>query len=580
MNQLAGISAAPGIAIGPAFVFAPEEPSVPRYDISKSEVETEMSRFQEAATQAHSELQALRDSRTGKGDEDQVAIIDSHMLMVRDPDFVEQVRSELVDTLMNVEWVLYQSVQRLLDKLGNSSDQRLRERSSDLKDVSGRVLNHLLQHDRFNLSDLDHEVVLVAPDLMPSDVVSMNKRMVRAIAMDAGGRTSHTAILARSFEIPSVLGLSNISRHISDGDTLIVDGYRGIVIVDPDETTLARYEDESQDRHRHEVHLMRLNDLPAETRDGKLIALKANIEVPDEVEAVLAHGADGVGLYRSEFLFLGSSHIPSEEEQYHAYSSVLRALPDKPVTIRTLDIGGDKVSPFFTSMDEKNPILGWRAIRFCLGNREVFRAQLRALLRSSVHGELQLMFPMISGLEELQEAIRFVEEVSEELRSEGVEVAADVPVGTMIEVPAAAMVADILARKSSFFSVGTNDLIQYTIAVDRGNERIAYLYEPYHPGVLRLLRLVADSAHENGIPVAMCGEMAADPLSTVLLLGLGYDELSMSAGSIPEIKEIIRSVSIREAEEVVGEAMELRSFREVDRFLRQCMEERFGVTTN
>jgi phosphotransferase system enzyme I (PtsI) len=408
----------------------------------------------------------------------------------------------------------------------------------------------------------------------------MNKRMVRAIAMDAGGRTSHTAILARAFEIPCVLGLSSISRTVSADETLVVDGYRGIVIVDPDKQTLKQYERESRDRHRHDVHLMRLHDLPAETRDGKLITLNANIEVPDEVDAVLTHGADGVGLYRSEFLFLGGGSIPTEEEQYRAYCSVLDALPDKPVTIRTLDVGGDKVSPLLDGMDEKNPILGWRAIRFCLGNLDVFRTQLRAMLRASAHGRLQLMFPMISGLEELQEALGLVDEVRKELTGRGVPVATDIPIGIMIEVPAAAMVSDILARRSSFFSVGTNDLIQYTIAVDRGNERIAYLYEPYHPGVLRLLQLVADNAHDAGIPVAMCGEMAADPLSTVLLLGLGYDELSMSAGSIPEVKELIRSVSVREAEEIVGEAMELKSFKEVDSFLRLYMEERFGVTAD
>ena len=580
MKQLAGISAAPGIAIGNVFLFAPEDPSVPRYEISHMEIDSEMQRFEEAAGRAHLELSELRDHAESEKDRDQADIIDAHILMVKDEEFASQVRAGLDDSLMNVEWVLFQLVQRLLEKLSASSDQRLRERSADLRDVSHRVLNHLLNRKRFNLRDLDDEVILVARDLMPSDVVSMNKRLVKAIAMDAGGRTSHTAILARSFEIPSVLGLSTISRSVEHGDTLIVDGYRGRVVIAPDKKTLAAYEKERQVRHRHDVHLMRLHDLPAETRDGKLIKLNANIEVPDEVDAVLAHGADGIGLYRSEFLFLGSGRIPNEEEQYEAYSSVLEALPDKPVTIRTLDIGGDKVSPLFDGMDEKNPILGWRAIRFCLGNQDVFRTQLRALLRASRHGRLQLMFPMISGLEELDEALGVVAGVRSELASEGVEVQREIPIGIMIEVPAAAMVSDVLARRSQFFSVGTNDLIQYTIAVDRGNERIAYLYEPYHPGVLRLIRLVADNAHDAGIPVAMCGEMAADPLSTMLLVGLGYDELSMSAGSIPEVKELIRSVSVREAEELVGEAMEMKSFKEVDHFLRKSMEERFGSSNH
>ncbi|MEE8441291.1 MAG: phosphoenolpyruvate--protein phosphotransferase, partial [Spirochaetia bacterium] len=361
-------------------------------------------------------------------------------------------------------------------------------------------------------------------------------------------------------------------------DLIIVDGNHGVVVTDPDVKTRARYEREITAWHRREVQLMRLNDLPAETKDGKLIALKANIEVPEEVDAVLSHGADGVGLYRSEFLFMFAGRLPSEEEQYRAYRSVVEAMPDKPVTIRTLDVGGEKVIPQLDGWEEHNPILGWRAIRFCLSNRDLFRTQLRALLRAGRHGRLEIMFPMISGLEEMAEAFDFLAEVKKELKSEGVDVSNDLPIGIMIEVPSAAMVADVLARRSDFFSIGTNDLIQYTLAVDRGNERVAYLYEPFHPAVLRMLKLVIDSAHDNGIPVAMCGEMAGDPVATVLLLGLGLDEYSMSAGSIPEVKRIIRSTSIREAEEVVGAAMEMRSFKEVDRYVRRLMEERFEVS--
>ncbi|MFW5688995.1 MAG: phosphoenolpyruvate--protein phosphotransferase [Spirochaetota bacterium] len=579
MKTLSGISAAPGIAIGKVFIYSHETPAVPRYGISSNDVAREMERFRAAAEKARSELRDIRKQGESEMDDDQLAILDSHLLMMEDQDFHEQVEAGIIESLMNVEWVLYQSVQRLLDKLNSSESEELRERSSDVHDVTSRVLNHLMQRERFSLADLSEEVILVAHDLMPSDAIVMNKRMVRGIATDAGGRTSHTAILARSFEIPSVLGLSEVSRMAEGGETIIVDGNHGTITLSPDEDTLARYESESQEWHRHEVQLMRLHDLPAETRDGKLIALKANIEVPDEVESVVAHGGDGIGLYRSEFLFLGGGKLPSEEQQLRAYRHVLEALPGKPVTIRTLDVGGDKVAPQLEDMDEQNPILGWRAIRFCLSNRDIFRTQLRALLRSSLYGDLRIMFPMISGLEELVEATDFLREVRDELRREGVEVAPDVSVGTMIEVPSAAMVSDILARKSSFFSVGTNDLIQYTIAVDRGNERIAYLYEPFHPGVLRMLRLVVDNGHANGIPVAMCGEMAADPLATVLLLGLGFDELSMSAGSIPEVKRIVRSVSVAEAEEVVGEAMEMNSFKEVDRYLRHLMGDRFGVAT-
>lgn len=578
METISGISAAPGIAIGRVFIYSHDTPAIPRYEIAEEDVSREMERFQEAAANAHEELQEIKRSGEDEINDEQLQILDSHLLMVQDPDFHEQVHDGIVESLVNVEWVLYESVQRLLDRLNSSESEELRERSSDLHDVTNRVLSHLMKRERYSLADLDREVVLVAHDLLPSDAIAMQKRMVLGIATDAGGRTSHTAILARSFEIPSVLGLSYVSRMAENDELIIVDGNHGTVVLDPDEETLARYERESQEWHRHEVQLMRLHDLPAETRDGKLIELKVNIEVPDEVEAVHTHGGTGIGLYRSEFLFLEGDQLPTEEQQIAAYREVLEALPEYPVTIRTLDVGGDKVTPQLEGMDEQNPILGWRAIRFCLSNRDVFRTQLRALLRASVYGNLNIMFPMISGLEELQEALDFLGEVRDDLKSEGHDVA-DVPVGIMIEVPSAAMVSDILARKSHFFSVGTNDLIQYTIAVDRGNERIAYLYEPFHPGVLRMLRLVVDNGHANGIPVAMCGEMAGDPLATVLLLGLGFDELSMSGGSIPEVKRIVRAVSVREAEELVGEAMEMNSFKEVDRYLRHLMGDRFGVTT-
>ncbi len=579
METVTGISASPGIAIGTVFIHTHDAPAVPRYAVSADSVDAEMERFREAARNAVAELEELRRNGAQEIDEDKLAILDSHLLMLRDTAFHDQVERGISESLVNVEWVLYQSVQLLVDKLNSSQSEDLRQRSSDLHDVCNRVLSHLMNRKRFSLADLEDEIVLVAHDLLPSDAIAMNKRKVRGIATDAGGRTSHTAIIARSFEIPAVLGLSYVSRMAENGDTIIIDSNHGRVILDPDQKTLDDYERQSRAWHQHEVQLMRLHDLPAETRDGKLISLKANIEVPEEVESVITHGGDGVGLYRSEFLFLGSRGLPSEEEQFDAYRRVLEALPSKPVTIRTLDLGGDKVAHEIADLDEQNPILGWRAIRFCLSNPDVFRSQLRALLRSSVCGNLNIMFPMISGLEELQQALEFLEEVERELKAEGKPVKKDLPVGIMIEVPSAAMVSDILARKTSFFSVGTNDLIQYTIAVDRGNERIAHLYEPFHPGVLRMLKLVVDNGHAAGIPVAMCGEMAADPLATVLLVGLGYDELSMSAGGIAEVKQIIRAISVREAEEVVGEAMELDSFREVDRYLRHLMGDRFGLET-
>lgn len=578
MKKLTGISASPGIAIGKPFLYLHEEPSVPRYDIQEIELESEIQRFQTAVEETVADLSDIRRKSEGHVEPDQLAIVDAHIMMAQDPDFEAQIRRRLEEDLMNVEWILYRHVQGLLARLNRAETDMIRERSADLRDIASRVLNRLIRREEFSLAELTEEVVIVAHDLMPSDAMSMKREFVKGLVLDGGGPTSHTAILARAFEIPSVLGLSSVTRAVIDADLIVVDGNHGVVVVDPDEATRDEYERVGDEWHKHAIQLLRLNDLPAETKDGKLISLKANIEVPDEIRAVISHNADGVGLYRSEFLFMSPGRLPSEEEQYRAYRSVVEAIPDKPVTIRTLDVGGDKVVPQLDGFEERNPILGWRAIRFCLSNPDVFRTQLRALLRASVHGRLEVMFPMISGLEEMTDAFAVVEETKADLKREGVEFRQDVPLGIMIEVPSAAMVADVLAKRCRFFSVGTNDLIQYTLAVDRGNERIAYLYEPFHPAVLRLLKLVIDSAHDNGIPVAMCGEMAGDPAATVLLLGLGLDEYSMSAGAIPEVKRIIRDTSIREAEEIVGTAMEMRSFKEVDRFIRALMEERFGVS--
>ncbi|MEX2444372.1 MAG: phosphoenolpyruvate--protein phosphotransferase [Alkalispirochaeta sp.] len=577
MVQLRGIAASPGIAIGNVLVYSEDVPHVPQYPIDQGHLQQEKDRLSQAVERASNDIEEIKNSSSQKLEKDEHQLLDSHLLMLKDPSFFESVHMRLEKELLNIEWVLYETVQELMDKLSQSSDAYLKERTSDLHDVSKRVLNHLLQRDRVSLAELDEEVVLVTHDLMPSDAVAMNKRMVRAIAMDAGGKTSHTAIIARSFEIPAVLGLSRITRALSGGEQIIVDGNQGVVIVDPDPETLERYNRLQGEWHEHEVELMRLNDLPAETKDGKLIWLKGNIEISEEVDGVASHGADGIGLFRSEFLFLQPDGLPSEEEQCQAYRRVLEAMGQRPVTIRTLDVGGDKISPGIDSGDEKNPILGWRAIRVCLSEKAVFRTQLRAMLRASVHGRMRIMFPMISGVPELNQALEILEEVRNELRHEEIPFDEQIPVGIMIEVPSAALISDTLARKVDFFSIGTNDLIQYTIAVDRGNERTAYLYQPFHPGVLRLIKMVIDNAHQEGLSVAMCGEMAGDPLATVVLLGLGLDEFSMSAVGIPEVKRIIRAVSLSDAEELAGNIMEMRTAEEIDRAVREHMQQRFNL---
>ena len=578
MEELAGISASPGITIGQVFLYGNDRPPIPRYEVATEELAREVERFRHAVSSAKTELNDLKQQTSEGGSQEESRFLDSHLLMLTDEDFLKSIEERLHDQQINVEWVLEKVIAELVGKLDNSGDTYLSERRADLHDIATRLLNHLMPRKKTSLADLEEEVIIVAHDLLPSDTIAMNKRMVKGIVMDAGGRTSHTAILARSFEIPAVLGLSQITQKVSSGDRIIVDGNRGRVIIQPDEKAEQRYERIEKEWRKREVQLMGLNELPAETKDGKLITLGANIEVPEEVDAISSHGGDGVGLFRSEFLFLRPGQAaPSEEEQFQAYKQVLESMEDKPVTIRTLDVGGDKVAPDIEGLSEKNPILGWRAIRFCLSRKDLFVSQLRALLRASIYGQLRIMFPMISGIEELTRVYEVLDEVKDQLRQEEVQFDPDVPVGIMVEVPSAAMTSDVLARKVDFFSIGTNDLIQYTIAVDRGNEKIAYLYEPFHPGVLRMLRMIIENGHAAGIPVGMCGEMAGDPMATLILLGLGLDEFSMSASSIPEVKRITRDVSMAEAEELVGTVLDMKSYRKIDSFVQDLMEKRFEI---
>ncbi len=567
MMEFTGISASPGIARGKAFLFLDDRVSVPRYDISSSQVDSEYRRFAAALEKASAEVRDLAKSRDG-------ALFEAQLLMFDDPELKKSVRASLEESRRNVEWVFAQIVEAMSDKLAQSDSQYLQERTVDFADVGNRVLGHLLFKTRTRLSDISQPVVLITHNLMPSDTLGLDRNLVLGIAADAGGKTSHTAILARANEIPAVLGLSDISRCVRPGDEIIVDGNRGRVIVAPDEATRVLYEERRRDWERTSFMLKEQRDLPAETLDGKRLSIEANIEVPDEAESVLAHGADGIGLFRSEFLFIQPNRFPTEEEQLAAYTSVLSAMKGRRVTIRTLDLGGDKVMPGFHVATDANPLLGWRAIRFCLARPEVLRTQLRALLRASVHGSLRIMFPLISGAAELDRIAEIVAEVKTDLTREGRPFSPDVPMGIMIEVPSAAVTSDILAERADFFSIGTNDLIQYTLAVDRGNEKVAYLYEPFHPGVLRLVRTTIENAHARGIPVAMCGELAGDPLATVVLLGLGLDSFSMGPIGIPLIKRILRSVGSMEAEAFVRTLMPMRAGAEIEQAVRRWMEDR------
>jgi phosphotransferase system enzyme I (PtsI) len=567
MNELNGIPASPGVAVARLFLYAFEDPAtLPVRRIESSEVPAEWARFISAVDNARHEIMALRDKARMEAGEEQAAIFESHLLMLEDPDLHDRIEHSLGQSLVNIERVVVDIEREFVDKLGQAEDPSLRERVSDIQDVSHRIIGHLLEREQPSLANLDEDVVLVARDLLPSDMISMDRGRVKAIVTEAGGRTSHVAILARAFEIPAVLGVPGALSRLRSAAIVAVDGDRGIVTADPDAQAMARNEAARSAAAAKQRELDVLRDLPATTRDGTRVLVKANIEVPEEADTVLAHGADGIGLFRSEFLFFGG-HVPDEEEQFLAYKHVIEAMRGRPVTIRTLDIGGDKVLPELGAQDEKNPLLGWRAIRFCLSREDIFKAQLRAILRAAVFGETRIMFPMIATADELERALVIVDAARAEVIERGQQASMDLPIGIMIEIPAAAMMSDFLARKADFFSIGTNDLIQYTMAVDRGNEKVAYLHEPYHPAVLRLIQKTIDNGKAAGIPVGMCGEMAADPASAIILLGLGLDEFSMSGAAVPAVKRAIRSTSLADAKAVAGAVMALSSSAEVAAYL-------------
>ncbi len=576
MKIFKGITASAGIVIGKVFLYLDDNLKVPKYRISSEDINSEMERFHLAIQKVGKDLKLIQSHVSKQMIEEESRFLDSHMLMLSDPEFINQIEANLKTFERNIEWVLLMTVKQFVSTLKKADSPYLVERTVDLYDVTQRIHRHLLFREKISLADIDRDVIVVTHNLMPSDTATMNRKMVKGLVLNAGGKTSHTAILARAFGIPSVLGLTNITDEARSGDTIIVDGTLGTVILNPDNDTIIEYEKRSQKWLMHEEHLNKFDKLSAVTLDGKRVLLSANIEMPEEVEQVISHGADGIGLFRSEFLFLKPSGFSSEDDQYSAYSEVVSKMKDNGgVTIRTLDVGGDKIIPDFETIDEKNPLLGWRAIRFCLNRKDIFKVQMRALLRASMDGVLRIMFPMISGVEELEDAIEFLEETKKELRSEGIPFDENILIGIMIEVPSAAITSDILAKKVDFFSIGTNDLIQYTIAVDRGNENVAYLYKYFHPGVLRLIKTVIDNAHNAGIPVAMCGEMAGDPLASVILLGMGLDVFSMSSSVLPSVKEILRSVRVDEAENLVDVVMKMGSFQKIEDYVSGWMNERF-----
>ncbi len=573
MRILKGIAASSGIGIGRVFLYVHEKLVIPHLSIDEGKTESELVRFKGALDTVASELEVMIEEAVA---EDHRKIVETHLLMLQDPDFSSAVYNQISTGHICAEWSVEQVLSGFIEVLESSEDPIFRERSADLYDIGWRVIRQMMGKRRIDLTAIDEEVILVADTLLPSEALTLDPRKIKAIALNGGGRTSHVAILARALQIPTVVGLGNITSKVEKNDEIIVDGNLGEVSLRPSIASAKKMRDRYARWIEHEQELHELAALPAITKDGHKVILKANIETVDEVDSVLDHGASGIGLFRSEFLFLKPGGA-TEDEQFEAYRRVLEQVKDTgPVTIRTIDVGGDKIIPGMEGLGEDNPILGWRAVRFCLSRKDIFRVQLRAMLRASAYGKLKIMFPMISGPEELENVLLVLEQVKDECRKSKIPFDEDLEIGTMIEVPSAALCADLLAPKTDFFSIGTNDLIQYTIAVDRGNDKIAYLYQPFHPGVLRLIRMIVEKGHEASIPVAMCGEMAGDPLSTVLLLGMGLDEFSMSPQSLLEIKNIIRSVSLAEAKELVTQVMKMDSFININTYVREWMHDRFG----
>ncbi len=552
-----GIAASKGIAYGQAFLYLQSELEIPRYTVDPDKRIAEIARFDQALVVTRQQISKIQVQVTKNLSEEEALIFDAHQMVLEDQALIGETIRDFEKSGLNIETCFNNIAQRYIQAFSEIDDEYLRERAADIKDVTKRVLHVLLGQAATSLTELVEKRIIVAHDISPSEAAGIDRSAALGILTDAGSRTSHAVIVARSMKIPAVVGTSDLTKRIKNGDWLMVDGYDGVVIVNPTEHTLFRYGAIQKAKKSFESRLMSVNDLPAETLDGVAITLRANIEKPDEVALVKQYRADGVGLYRTEFLFLSSMKMPTEEQQYAAYREIVAGLAPAPVTIRTLDVGGDKPLPGDPQLigPEANPFMGLRAIRMCLENPELFKTQLRAILRASAHGRVELMYPMISGTDELDRARVLLEEAKAELKKRGQAFDAKMRVGTMIEIPSAAIIGDLLAEKCDFFSIGTNDLIQYLLAIDRGNNRIAHLYDPSHPAVIRTLKQIADSGHAAKLKVSVCGEMAGDAFYVPLLLGLGIDELSMTPTLLPSVKFLIRAMKLSDAKKLAKDAL-------------------------
>ncbi|MBC5995882.1 phosphoenolpyruvate--protein phosphotransferase [Romboutsia hominis] len=557
-----GIGASPGVAIGKVLVVEHSELEIEKRSITN--IDEEVTKLERAVEISKEELTKVKEKALIELGEHEAEIFEAHLLVLEDPELIDSAKAKIRDEEVNADFALKEIRDMFVGMFESMDNEYMRERAADIKDVTNRIIRHLLGAKIVDLAALEEEVVLVAHDLTPSDTATMNKSKVLGFLTDIGGRTSHTAIMARTLEIAAVVGLTDITTKAKDGDYIVFNGDTGEVILNPDEETMNKYTKLKNEFEEYRKSLDLLKGQPSVTLDGRHVELAGNIGSPKDVEGLIKNDAEGVGLYRTEFLYMDKEDaFPTEEEQYEAYKAVLEGMDNKPIVIRTLDIGGDKELPYFEMESEMNPFLGYRAIRICLDRKDIFKTQLRALYRASVHGKLRIMFPMISSLEELLAAKEVVAEVKDELNAEGVAFANDVEVGMMIEIPSAAVISDILAKHVDFFSIGTNDLIQYTCAVDRMNQKISHLYNQFNPAVLRLIKTVIDNAHKEGKWVGMCGESAGDQRMIPILLGFGLDEFSMSPISILPARKLITSVSYEDMQNFANEVLSMGTAKEI-----------------
>ncbi len=559
-----GIAVSAGICRGKILVLHRARHIIARRGLADNELDEEVGRFEKALVQTRQQILEIQGKVLETLSSKEADIFEAHLLMLEDRVLVDEVIRMVRDQKVNADFAFHTVAERYVTALVSANDEYLRERANDMRDLTARALDNLLEvEDEFDLRHLAEPCILVSHDLSPSTTAQLDKKFVLGFATDIGGQTSHTAIMARSLGIPAVVGLQTVSQELDSGDYALLDGYNGTVIVNPTDQTLFEYGQLAKIKASLAEKLQEIQQQPAVTLDGKFIHLSANIEDQNDIESVLAHGAEGVGLFRTEYLFISRESLPTEEEQYQSYRKVAAALKPNPVIIRTLDLGGDKFASHLQLAKEVNPFLGWRAIRFCLAQPELFRAQLRAILRASAEGNVKMMYPMISGLEELNQANALVEKCRAELRAEGLPFDEKMEIGAMIEIPSAALIADVLAPRVKFFSIGSNDLIQYTLAADRTNEKVSHLYEPTHPAIIRLIKMTVDAAHRHGIWTGVCGEVAGDPVLAPLLIGLGVDELSAAPTVVAQVKYIVRRLKLNEAQALAEFALQCESPAEI-----------------